>query len=86
MKQIGQIVEGWSNLVTDKLKGVDPVLRKMADERLAVCGGCLVRSGNRCDPKKSGNHVETHAPTRGCGCILSAKALAPTANCPLGKW
>jgi len=86
MKKLGQIIDGWSKLALDKVAGVDPLIRKMADERLQICGRCPIRSGNRCDPNKAGNHVETHAPTKGCGCILSAKALAATAECPLGKW
>jgi hypothetical protein len=86
MKKLGQIIGGWSNLILDKVVGVDPLIRKMANERLQICEACPLRTGNRCDPNKSGNHVETHASTPGCGCILSAKALAPTAECPLGKW
>jgi hypothetical protein len=86
MKQIKEIIEGWGRLAQDKIMGVDTDMRKLADSRLNVCETCPVRSYNRCDPRKEGPHVKTGKITKGCGCILGAKVLAATAECPLGKW
>lgn len=86
MKQVKQIIEGWAKLVYDKLIGLPPAIRDEANNRLGICNGCPVRTGNRCDPRKSGNHVETGRQTNGCGCILTAKAVSMDSECPLGKW
>lgn len=85
MKKIKQIIEGWSKLAYDKLVGLPPETQELAAERLAICNACPVRTGNRCDPKKAGNHVETHEQKSGCGCIISAKVVSGS-PCPLGKW
>jgi hypothetical protein len=45
-----------------------------------------MRSGNLCDPTKKMPHVVTGKETKGCGCMIPMKVLAPTTLCPLGKW
>lgn len=42
-------------------------------DRLKVCNGCALRSGNRC----------THP---SCGCFLDKKAWWASEDCPLEKW
>jgi len=86
MKKILDIIGGWTNVVYDKIIGLPPEVREEVDRKLMICHRCPVRSGNRCDPAKSSSHMETRAQTRGCGCIITAKAMSPGSQCPLAKW
>lgn len=45
--------------------------REEFDRRIAICNGCMHRSGRRC---------------RVCTCSIFVKALVGTASCPKEKW
>lgn len=47
--------------------------REIAEQRLSICKEC---------PR----YVEALSRCRECGCFMKAKALWPSAACPLGKW
>ena len=86
MKQVKEIIEGWSKLVYDKFIGLPKPIRDKANARLSTCNACPVRTGNRCDPKKRINHSETGKEVKGCGCILTAKVVSMDSECPAGRW
>lgn len=86
IKKIGQILEGWAKLAYDKVIGLSSAAQEQANLRISICNECPVRTGNRCDPKKSGLNVKTGKTDKGCGCILTAKVVSPGSECPLGKW
>ena len=70
LEQLGQIYEGWKNLIF-KNKQVEDV----ALPRLEICAKCPIRTNGICDSSKGG-----------CGCSLSLKTRALSSECPLGKW
>jgi len=70
IKQLGQIYEGWSNLIFE-----DPEVEKVALPRLEICSKCPIRTNGVCDSSKGG-----------CGCVTSAKARCLTCKCPKDKW
>ncbi len=86
MSRLKQILEGWTKLAYDKLVGLPPASRELANKRILICDTCPIRIGNRCDPLQSGVNVKTGKKEKGCGCILPAKVLSMDAECPLGKW
>ena len=83
---VSQILTGWGNLVKSQFTELDPELKAISANRLLICNACDMRTGGTCNPSKTGIHVVTGEEKRGCGCRLSAKALSPGSECPLGKW
>jgi len=83
---INQILEGWGNLIKDKLNSLDPTIKAVATIRLSHCDKCPIRKNNVCDPNSIIKHVVTGNDVRGCGCNIAAKTLAMQAKCPAGKW
>lgn len=75
-----KIIKAWA----DYLKGRDEKTKKMAEQRLAICKTCPVRTLFICDPTK---HIMVDGrKVRGCGCVLAPKASSPEQHCPAGKW
>lgn len=70
LEKLGQIFQGWSNLIF-KSKEVEDI----ALPRIEICSTCPVRTDGFCDPLKGG-----------CGCIIEAKARCIECKCPKGKW
>lgn len=83
---IKDIIEGWANVVKDRFNQLDPETKKVSEDRLMLCNICDIRTGNTCDPRKLGEHVDNGRLVRGCGCNISAKTLSTNSKCPLGKW
>lgn len=81
-----EIIDGWFNLVKDKLDILNPELKEIAEQRIQICNVCELRRGNRCDPKKCIQHKITKELKCGCGCNLSAKAMSRKSQCPTGQW
>lgn len=84
--QLNQIIEGWGNLVKDKLNLLAPPIKETAEARLKICDVCPIRKNNVCDPNQIITNVRTKKPVKGCGCNIAAKTLAITAKCPADKW
>ena len=86
MKVLKDILDGWGNVVKDQLGLLDTKTKEMAELRLLNCNYCHIRDGSICSPKRVGKHIETGETKKGCGCVISAKTLAPDSKCPIGKW
>lgn len=86
MKIIKDILQGWGNLVKDQFNLLDEETKELSELRLYNCHFCQLRDGNMCSPSKKGQHIHSGQIVNGCGCNIAAKALAPSAQCPLGKW
>lgn len=84
--KFSDILEGWANVVKDRFGALDPHTKQLSAKRLVLCNSCDIRTGNTCDPRKSGEHVVTKELRKGCGCNISAKTLSTNSKCPLGKW
>lgn len=70
MGQLGEIVEGFKNLLF-KNELVEPIALK----RMEICATCPLRTDDRCDRTKGG-----------CGCLLAAKIRSLKSKCPKDKW
>ncbi len=86
MSKLNEIINGWANVVKDKIGTLDPKLKVIAENRLLLCNVCDMRVNNTCSTKKVGINIITKKETRGCGCNISAKTLSPESKCPLSKW
>jgi hypothetical protein len=86
INKIGEILEGWGNVVKDQFNAVDPTTKEISRKRLEMCDPCSMRQGNMCSPSIFGYHIKTNERKNGCGCNISAKSLSPSSMCPLGKW
>lgn len=84
--QLNQILEGWGNLIKDKLGTLHPPIKAVAETRLKHCDRCSIRKNNICDPNQTIINVVTNKPVTGCGCNIAAKTLAMNAACPASKW
>ena len=84
--QINQIIEGWGNLVKDKLNLLHPPIKAVAESRLKICDACSIRKNNICDTNQTITNIQTKKLVKGCGCNIAAKTLAMAAQCPAGKW
>ena len=73
MININEIIEGWANVVKDRIGTLDPNIKQMAENRLILCNSCHMRIGNNCSPKNVGINEITKQETNGCGCNISAK-------------
>lgn len=82
---VGEIYEGWKNVILDKMEILDPIVKQIAEERLAICYKCSVRSKrNVCSSRNF--EVINGVKTYGCGCPLTAKTKSLISKCPLSKW
>ena len=81
-----EIIEGWANNMKDKFHMLNPEVKSLAVLRMNLCNICNMRVNNWCSPLRTGTHIETGLPTKGCGCNLSAKTMSKKSKCPLGKW
>lgn len=84
--QITQIIEGWGNLIKDKLGTLHPPVKAVAEIRLKICDECSIRKNNICDSTQTITNIITKKPVKGCGCNIAAKTLAMSAACPASKW
>ena len=84
--EINQILEGWGNLIKDRLNLLHPPIKAVAEIRLQHCDKCSIRKNNICDPNGIITNVITKKEVKGCGCNIAAKTLAMGAACPAGKW
>lgn len=84
--EINQILEGWGNLIKDRLNLLHPPIKAVAKIRLQHCDKCSIRKNNICDPNGIITNVITKKEVKGCGCNIAAKTLAMQAHCPAGKW
>ncbi len=86
MSKLNEIINGWANVVKDKIGTLDPKLKVIAENRLILCNSCDMRVNNTCSTKKTGINIITKKEVNGCGCNISAKTLSPESKCPLSKW
>ena len=86
MSKLNEIINGWANVVKDRIGTLDPKLKLMAANRLLICNSCDMRVNNTCSTKKVGINIITKKEKNGCGCNISAKTLSPDSKCPLSKW
>ncbi len=86
MSKLNEIINGWANVVKDKIGTLDPKLKVIAENRLILCNLCDMRVNNTCSTKKVGINIITKKEVNGCGCNISAKTLSPESKCPLSKW
>ena len=86
MKQILQILKGWTNVLRDELEILDEETQKLSLSRLKICDKCLLRSGTFCATNRRGKNIKTGEMSSGCGCVLIAKTKVKEAECPLSKW
>jgi hypothetical protein len=86
MSKLNEIINGWANVVKDRIGTLDPNIKQMAENRLLLCNVCHMRINNTCSPKNIGINEITKVETKGCGCNISAKTLSPESKCPLSKW
>lgn len=84
--EINQILEGWGNLIKDKLNLLPAHIKAVAQIRLQKCHQCSIRKNNVCDPGSEIENIQTKKIVKGCGCNIAAKTLAMEAQCPAGKW
>lgn len=76
------IVSGYANMFF----GADNILENLAKERLRHCISCTLYDNGVCSPLKSSEQIDTGKIKHGCGCVLKAKALSYSSECPLHKW
>lgn len=87
--QAGQIINGYTNLFTDRYS-------ELSKNRLKVCNSCPFHSGNTSQvfihqrgfkSKIKGLIMRLRKPyCTVCKCNLKAKTHTPYARCPKGKW
>lgn len=73
LKNLRQIVDGYTSLVLDKHE-------QIAFERSKICAECPLFDKGFCSKYKEVNGV------RGCSCWLSAKTRCVDCECPLNSW
>lgn len=74
MSKIGEILEGWKNLVWENAE-----VEALAKDRMKVCGECNSRSNY---PQE----VSMMSRCNACGCVIEAKTRCTKCTCPLNKW
>lgn len=74
MSKIGEILEGWKNLVWENAE-----VEVLAKDRMKVCGECDSRSNY---PQE----VSMMSRCNACGCVIEAKTRCTKCTCPLNKW
>jgi hypothetical protein len=83
---LSQLVEGWYNLTKKEFGSIPEDLKILGEERAAVCTECELYVNGICNPRKKIPHAKTGEMVSGCGCMLAAKVLCKTCECPAGKW
>ena len=86
LEQVGQILEGWTNLLKSKFDELDEELLELSKKRILVCHECSLFKNNKCDKSNMISHIKTGEMVRGCGCVLPAKTMCRECECPAGKW
>ena len=51
MSKLNEIINGWANVVKDRIGTLDPNIKQMAENRLLLCNVCHMRINNTCSPK-----------------------------------
>jgi hypothetical protein len=74
MSKVGEIAEGWTNLVLKK-----EITERIAKSRLLICNTCEFHS-------KFHKTLRPDAHCTDCGCTLNAKVRSLQTNCPQNKW
>ncbi len=69
MSKFSEILNGWKNLLLG-----NPEVRKMANDRMAVCEKCSHAS----------EKIYLHCSL--CGCYIPAKARSESSHCPIELW
>ncbi len=85
MKQIRQILEGWTNSFLDKINLLPEDKKKVAESRLKTCLGCPIRTNDICDPKKGSVDMDGKK-FNGCGCFIEKKVMCMDCDCPGSYW
>ena len=85
LKLIRQIGEGWTNSLLDKLNLLPANKKQVAEERLAICLTCPIRTQNICDPNKKGTS-RNNTSFEGCGCYIEKKVMCMDCDCPGSYW
>jgi hypothetical protein len=84
-KLIRQIGEGWTNSLLNQLSLLSPAKKQVAEERLAICLTCPIRTNSICDPAKKG--ISPNGTTfEGCGCFIEKKTMCMDCECPGQYW
>lgn len=95
MSKFSKFVKDFSDGVVNLVFSKNQTLNAMAKERIKEhCLNCPLllsttvngKTIYTCNPLKKAPHSKTDKMTSGCGCNLNLKAIAPRAECPLGKW
>ncbi len=86
LMKIGNIINGWSNLIQSKLLGISSYIEAQSKIRESICDTCPANKKNICDHSVKMIHSITQDAVEGCGCPLSAKVMAQHDECPAGKW
>ncbi len=73
LKNLRQIVEGYSNLIMN-------YERDIAFERSKICAECPLFENGFCSKNKEFNGI------KGCSCLISAKSRCLNCTCPLDSW
>ena len=74
MSKIGEIAEGWANLVNKK-----EAVERVAKTRINICNTCE----NHSKFHKT-NRLDDHC--FDCKCPLATKTRSLQSECPIGKW
>ena len=85
MKQIRQILEGWTNDLLNKINLLPEDKKKVAEDRLKICMGCPIRTNDICDPKKASKSMDGKN-FNGCGCYIEKKTMCMDCDCPGSYW
>lgn len=72
MGKLNDIVEGWSNVITNSEE-------ELSKERMKICNNCEYIS-----TKHKTIRPDVHCTH--CGCTLDAKTRCASCACPIGKW
>lgn len=59
MSKLNEIINGWANVVKDKIGTLDPQTKILAESRLVLCNSCDMRVNNTCSTKKVGINIIT---------------------------
>jgi hypothetical protein len=86
MSKLGNIINGWGNLILDKTVGVKDRIKAQAELRTEICNECDLNKSNVCSSSAETQHVVYGTQVYGCGCPLSAKTMSEHDSCPAGKW
>lgn len=72
MGRLGQMAEGYSNLVKSAVGTADSKVETMASTRFDICKAC--------------DKLTIASTCQLCGCFMPSKTRSTTAKCPDNKW